>query len=160
VELTQSENQLAGVVRLHDDKFGIAVYEVSGSVTDGKITLKGLPKQATQGVVMGEATIVADLKQDGSLAGRWETTIGSAGTLRLFPHSYEDKGSKAGEPEQIYNRIIPVGSVRLFKKDVAALFQIIEKDFSEGKLVVTYMQRGSEVTKFAADFLSRVDEFD
>ncbi len=160
VELSQSESNLTGVARFHDDKFGIAIYEVSGSITDGKMTIKGMPKQAHEGVILGEATITADLKQDGSLAGRWETTIGSAGTVRLFPHSYEDKTSKGGEPEQIYNKTVSVGSVRLFKKDVMALFQVVERDFSEGKLVVTYMQRGSEVTKFGSDFLSRIDDID
>ncbi len=160
VELTQADNSLTGVARFHDDKFGIAVYEVSGSVAEGKISLKGIPRQAAQEVRLGEATIVVDLKQDGSLAGRWETTIGSAGTIKLFPHSHEDKNKKVNEPEQVYNRSIPVGSVRLFKKDITSLFQVIERDFSEGKLIVTYMQRGSEVTRFASDFLSHMDEVD
>lgn len=143
IEFLQTENELNGTARLHDDKFGIAIYEVSGTVTDGLIKLNGQPKEAAEGVSLGEATIVAELKQDGSVAGRWETSLGSAGTLRLWPHNYEEKSVKGPEPEQIYNRTITFGSVRLYKKDVKTLFDVICKDFVEGKLIVTYLQRGN-----------------
>lgn len=157
LEFTQTENELNGVARLHDDKHGIAVYNISGSISDGTINIKGSPQQAAEGVVLGEATITGELKQDGSIAGRWETTIGSAGTIRLYPHNYEEKTTKSTEPEQVYNKIIPIGSVRLFKKDIKSLFNVIEKDFTEGRLIVTYMQRGNEVTRYATDFLASIE---
>ena len=160
LEFSQSENQLNGIARLHDDKFGIAVYSIEGSIIEGKIEIKGMPKQAPDGVELGDATIVGELKQDGSIAGRWETTIGSAGTIRLFPHKYEDKVIKTTEPEQIYNVIKPIGSVRLFKKDIKSLFDVIEKDFTEGRLVVTYTQRGNEVTRYASDFLEAIEKIE
>ncbi len=160
MELSQTENQVQGIAHLCDDKFGIALYDISGSITDGTMIINGTPKQASEGGILGETTIIAELKQDGSLASRWETTIGSAGTVRLYPHNYEEKFSKTAEPEQIYNKIVPIGSVRLFKKDVNALFNIIEKDFSEGRLIVTYMQRSNEVTRFATDFVSNLDDIE
>jgi len=116
LEFTQTGNDFNGVARLHDDKYGIAVYNISGSILDGTIKINGSPQQAAEGVVLGEATIIGELKQDGSIAGRWETTIGSAGTIRLYPHNYEEKMTKSTEPEQVYNKIIPIGSVRLSKK--------------------------------------------
>lgn len=160
IEFSQTEKELTGTARLHDDKFGIAIYEVLGTVADGSINLKGQPKETIEGVSLGEATIVADLKQDGSIAGRWETSLGSAGTLRLWPHNYEEKSVKGPEPEQIYNRTIPIGSVRLYKKDVKALFDVICKDFIEGKLIITNIQRENEVTKYASDFLRQLDDLE
>ncbi len=102
VEYTQTENLISGLARFHDDRFGITIYDISGSMIEGKMKVRGVPQKNPPGTVVEEATIEVDLKQDGSLAGRWETTIGSAGTLKLYPHSYENMASKSKEPEQIY----------------------------------------------------------
>jgi hypothetical protein len=158
VEYNLSENKLEGTARLNDDKFGVAIFEISGSIIEGKMTIKGVSKQTAPGTVQGEVTIVADLKPDGNLVGRWETTVGTAGLIRLYPHSYEEKKEKLNEPEQIYNKMISVGSVRIFKKDIKTLFQIIQKDFVDGRLIVTYFQRESEVTRYAIDFLKNIDD--
>ena len=53
-----------------------------------------------------------------------------------------------------------MGSIRLFKDDVVQLVNFLKKDFSNGRVIVTYSQRGSELTKYADDFLEQLDGID
>jgi hypothetical protein len=107
---------------------------------------------------LGIVTVVASISQDGLLTGDWSSKIGTAGTFNLFPHNLDDSQSKNDIPEQIFNKTIPIGSLRLFKEDIVNLINFMRKDFTEGRVIVTYSQRGSELTKFADDFINSSDD--
>jgi len=145
-------------VRISDDRFGISSYTFTGS-EDGQIILNCSPDQAPEGIVVGEVTVVGQLQPDGTISGRWESKIGSAGTFRLWPHNVESAQQQTIEPEQVYNRTVNIGSVRIFREDIEGIFKLVQKDFLQGKLIVTYEQDGNEVTKYADSFLQNIGHF-
>ena len=66
--------------------------------------------------------------------------------------------TKTVKPEQIYNRILQLGSIRLYKDDVSRIVEMARKDFTLKNLIVTYEQHGNEITKWADDFLKEIDQ--
>ncbi len=92
------------------------------------------------------------------MRGKWTTALGTGGTFDAFPHDVPPpQASNLGGatiPEQIHTKYIQLGSIRLFAKDIEQLFTQIKKDFSIGRLIVTYSARGGgEVTDYAENLL-------
>src|SRR5260370_10576427 len=138
IEIEQENGRLTGTARLNDDTFGVVVFSCIG--TDGdEIELECTPEKIPEGIEVEPARVKGKLAPDGSLRGRWETEAGTAGMFVLFPHSVEvgQQVAKPTEPEQIYNRVVKLGSIRLFKDDVTRILEIACKDFV-GRLIVTY----------------------
>ncbi len=155
IELTQTEPELVGTLRIADANFGVAVFNISGTYTD-KLRIKGVPVQCREGVVLGDLTAEAILTPKGHLKGKWETAIGTAGTFEAYPHDFDPTSEEEKEsslPEQVYLKHIAVGSVRLFAEDVVQLINYIKQDFGTGRLIITYDAHGSEITKYSEDFL-------
>jgi len=155
LELDQDQDRVSGTARFLDDKFGLVIYEIEGESKE-QIRFNLTPKKYPEGIKIGAATAIAQLRHDGSLIGDWKSDIGTAGTFQAFPHIYDQGPAKtSGQlsiPEQIYNRTISVGSIRLYELDVNNLFEIIRRDFVQGRLIVTYKLRDSDVTKYSEDF--------
>ena len=158
-QFKQTENKIQGVVRFNDPIYGLAVYDIEGTF-DEKLTLHGTPREVAKNVELGEVDVIAYLTPDGNLRGSWESTLGTAGTFDAFPHhvgpSEQDQSKKADIPEQIFNKTIQLGSIRIFKNDVQQIIKIIRSDFNFGRAIVTFSQRGSEATKYAEDFVSEL----
>ena len=157
IEFSKSEPDIAGILRFMDSAFGLAVYAIQGTFDKETLRITGTPEKGTEGVELGDLTVEAKLTPEGNLRGTWTTTLGTGGTFEAFPHDITAKApqSRMGAvvPEQLYTRNIPLGAVRLFSEDVTQLLQHIQQDFVSGRLVVTFNARGSEVTKYAEDFL-------
>lgn len=156
IEFSQKGSALSGLVRISDDRFGISSYSFTGTDNE-EIVLNCSPEQAPEGMVVGDVTVTGKLQPDGTLTGQWNSTIGSAGTFRLWPHNVEGSQQGTTEPEQVYNRTVNIGSVRIFRDDIEGIFELVQKDFLQGKLIVTYDQNGNEVTKYADSFLQGID---
>ncbi len=156
LEIDQEGNRLTGIARFLDTMWGLVIYDFVGESND-HIHFTCTPKQYPEGIEVNTVIVVAQLRPDGTLVGDWESPTGTAGTFQAFPHIYGDGPAQVGGqisvPEQIYNRTVSVGSVRLYDVDVNNLLDIIKRDFIQGRLIVTYRLRGSEVTKYAEDFL-------
>ncbi|QDO83687.1 hypothetical protein FM037_11150 [Shewanella psychropiezotolerans] len=160
LDLVQKDQNVSGCLRIMDSIFGVSIYEYTGTF-DEDIILNCTPSQAIEGIKIGDVKIRGRLTAKGNIKGDWESTIGTAGTFEIYPHDITsvDPGAGAREinPEQIYNKTIQLGSVRLFKDDVVQLVSFIKKDFTSGKVIVTYAQRGSDLTKYADDFFAQLD---
>lgn len=158
LDLTQSEKNVSGHLRVMDSIFGVSIYDYTGTI-DGELTLSCTPIKSQEGVQLGIVTVTGRLTPEGNIRGEWESTIGTAGTFEIYPHDLslnESLGEKEQNPEQIHNKTIQLGSIRLFKDDIFQLVNFIKKDFS-GRAVVTYTQRGIELTKYADDFFLHLD---
>lgn len=157
IEFSKSEPDIAGILRFMDSAFGLAVYAIQGTFDKETLRITGTPEKGAEGVELGGLTVEAKLTPEGNLRGTWTTTLGTGGTFEAFPHDITAKAPQsrmgAVAPEQLYTRNIPLGAVRLFSEDVTQLLQHIQQDFVSGRLVVTFNVRGSEVTKYAEDFL-------
>lgn len=155
IEFTETEPTIKGLLRFMDDNFGLTVYEISATYAD-KLKITGTPKQAAENVSVGDLTAEAELTPQGNLRGKWETSIGTGGTFDAYPHdiaSSDSANNPSNLPEQIHLKHIELGYIRLFAEDIQQLFLQIKQDFSAGRLIVTYNAHGSEITKYAEDFL-------
>ena len=94
IELQQEETSLRGIARFLDDAFGLVIYELTGSVGE-RIDLKLVPKEAPDGIEVGEGTAFGHLQPDGTLRGQWQETkrcqepfllTQGVGEARLAPH--------------------------------------------------------------------------
>ncbi|MDX8395453.1 MAG: hypothetical protein R8K22_03465 [Mariprofundaceae bacterium] len=157
VEFNQKDADLTGHLRISDNRFGISSYTFTGSEND-QIVLMCSPEQIPDGIDAGEVTVKGQLQSDGTISGQWESLIGSAGTFRLWPHNVEVSQQETTEPEQVYNRTVDIGSVRILRDDIEGIFKHVQKDFVQGKLIVTYEQNGNEITKYADNFLQSIDQ--
>jgi hypothetical protein len=160
IELTQDGSSVKGVARFMDHLYGLALYEFTGEFDEGlKLDCKALnPKEEQE---FGDIKVEGILTPEGNLRGEWHSTIGTAGTFDAFPHeisSVPQDGSKHGNiPEQIYNKNIRIGSVRLFSDNIKKILSFIKQDFTQGRAVVTYTVRGSQVTKYSEDFIREIE---
>jgi len=157
IEFNQKDSTLSGHVRISDDRFGISSYAFTGRGSE-EIVLNCTPEQTPDGIEVGDVTVIGKLQPDGTLTGQWESTIGSAGTFRLWPHNVESTQQETTEPEQVYNRTVNIGSVRIFQDDIEGIFRLVQKDFLQGKLIVTYEQDGNEITKYADTFMQSIGQ--
>lgn len=160
IELKEEGENLTGVLRIMDSLYGLSIYNFTGSYRD-KIILRCVPRSTPTGLLVGEITVEGALTPEGNLRGTWNSTIGTAGTFDAYPHNIrtgDQSGTKTqGMPEQIFNKNIPIGSIRLFSEDVKKLITFIEKDFQIPRSIVTYTLRGSQATKYSDDFLREVE---
>jgi hypothetical protein len=163
LDLTQEGENVTGRLRIMDSVFGVSIYGYTGKIGD-ELVLNCKPESSDEGIQLGDVTVRGRLTPQGNIKGEWESTIGTAGAFEICPHDINASGPaedlRGGNPEQIHNKTIQLGSVRLFKDDVFQLVSFIKKDFSTGRAIVTYTQRGSELTKYADDFFSQLDGVD
>lgn len=156
LEFKEIEPKIIGTLRFLDSAAGIAVYAVEGTFDD-KLRLVGQWKQGGQPEDHGKLEIVAQLTAEGYLRGKWSSTVGTGGTFELFPHDIAaptpPRAGASSIPEQIYTRNVSLGALRLYAEDVVNLLQYVQEEFNTPRPIVTYHVRGSEVTKYAADFI-------
>jgi hypothetical protein len=164
LELSQTGSHLAGRLRVMDNILGSSIYKCSGTINDG-IVLQCEPETEDPEVLQGKVTVQGKFTASGCIKGSWESTIGTAGTFELFPDinflpEKVNTSSREKFPEQIHNKTIKLGSVRLFKADVIKLITLIKDGFTSGKVIITYTERGSVLTKYANDFLENIENLE
>jgi hypothetical protein len=156
VELTPTADGLTGVLRFMDAAFGLVVYEIKGFFDGTTVKLHGKPNQAPPGIETGEIEAQAVLTAAGHLRGRWASSLGTGGTFELFPHDLppadQTKQPDSPVPEQLHTARLTVGAVRLYADDVRDLALVQRRDFSVGRLIVTYRSGGIENTRYFEDF--------
>jgi len=150
LKFEQAGKNLSANLRFMDDLYGMAIYSMKGKIESEKIVLNGSPCEDVEGLELGEITIEGALDNSGNISGEWYSKLGTAGTFKVFPH---EMNSIKTLPEQIHNKTSQIGAIRLYKSDLEQLINFIEKDFGEGKTVVTYEERGCELTKYVSEFL-------
>ncbi|POF95588.1 hypothetical protein [Pseudomonas putida] len=147
--------ELEGIVRFHDDVYGLVTYRVIGTYDD-EIKLTGSAITQTEGVEYGDLSVTAALTPEGSLKGEWFTSLGSGGPFTAHPHGAGAPNTEKTdlEVEQVYTQSYTLGALRLAKDDVVSLMAEVRKEFNaEAKLIVTYRCGGAEVTQHAKDFV-------
>ena len=157
LEINDAGDQLSGSLRFNDPTTGVIAYSLDGKNGE-RIQLKLTPLKAPNGIELKPGTVTAILQQDGSLTGRWETELGTAGTFQfhrnnaLQPRELAQK-KDVSVPEQVFFHTTSIGAVRLYKPDLQKLFQVMTQDFLQAQPIVTYSDRGVQVTKYADAFL-------
>jgi len=158
-EFKLENDKIVGTVRLNDDSIGLLIFSASGVM--GKfVELKLTQISEELGFVKDPFIIDFKLSIDnfGNIIGDWISKNGYAGTLELFPHKNIEPEDGSTEPQQIFGKSIKLGSLRLFRRDIEEIIKQIKKDFSNSRVVVSYSRYGSDIAKYADDFLSELDE--
>ena len=156
VDIEPTPDGLSGTLRFMDSAFGLVVYEIKGTFEEGTLIFEGEPKQAASGIETGQLKAEAELTPQGSLHGRWESSLGTAGTFELFPHDLPpaDQTKYIGSviPEQLHTQRLTVGAIRLYAEDIREVVQMLRQDFLFGRLIVTYRSEGIENTCYFEEF--------
>jgi hypothetical protein len=160
MEFQQEGERLSGIIRVMDNLYGLSIYDCTGTYRNA-INLQCVPRPVVRGLELGEVSVEAILTREGNLRGTWRSTIGTAGTFEAFPHEIRINAQSnieaGGVPEQIYNKNISIGSIRLFSEDINRLIAFIENDFRPARSIITYNVRGSQASKYSDDFLREVE---
>lgn len=153
LEISGSNDNLVGTLRLADDQFGLAVLQVSGTFSDGVLKLGGHVSEGPEGVAFGDVLATAKLQQNGTLSGEWESTLGTGGAFQLFPHTgTRESALQPTGPEQLYTTARDLGVLRLYKNDILGLIASLKTKFPTSKVVVTHTQRGADLAQYADEF--------
>ena len=160
VSLEGDDEALTGLIRLSDNQYGIANYSVAGTFEGGSLTLSGNSQgEVPEGLAVGELTVTGSLTAEGHIDGEWSTTIGTGGTYRLWPHTYQVRPTNQGAiPEQLNTSSRSIGAVRLYADDVRSLAAQLVKDFSQKRAVVTFNDGGNEKNIYFDEFEAILDD--
>lgn len=161
LELTGAPNNLSGKLRVADDLFGVTLINVAGSFRDGLLQITGQVQEAPDGLVFGDLSAKAKLQPNGSFSGEWESTIGTGGAFQLFPHTGIRVGPSS-EPglEQVYTVSKELGALALYRDDILQLIRLLERDFHPERVIVAYVDRGTEIARYASDFETHLSGLD
>ncbi|MBI3703441.1 MAG: hypothetical protein HY244_06245 [Rhizobiales bacterium] len=153
VELNSTDGEFSGTVRFLDDRFGLVLYSINGKFDGTAVEFTGKATQAPEGIVTGEISAKGILTPEGQLRGQWSSTLGTGGTFILHPHDSSGDGTPATGllPERLHMATRHVGAIRLYAEDVQELIGFLAKDFSQGRVIVTYRERGNEISRYASD---------
>jgi len=159
LKLEEVEGNVKGEVRIADDVFGLSVYSCNGTF-DEELQLKCVPTSIPpEGIELGEVDVSATLTQDGRLEGEWASTLGTGGAFVAHPHGSPEPNvdAKSSIPEQVYNKNIQLGAIRLASSDLNGLISHLKRDFIEARVIASGTVRGSMVTKYADAFIASLD---
>ncbi len=163
-ELNASDGTFDGILRIADDRLGLSAYNVSGKFDGTSIELEGKPSLSPENTVSGNNSVKGSLSSDVQIRGQWSSSIGSAGTFVLLPHdaaTQEASSATPLPPDQLHTASRSIGALRLYSENVQELIGFISRDFSEGRVIFTYRERGHEVSRYASDIengLARLGE--
>lgn len=160
-EFISADGQFSGTLRVSDDRFGIAVYAVTGTFDGVEVQIEGKPATAPDNLNTGEISAKGSLTPEGHIRAQWSSTIGNGGTFILLPHDSSNPQHIAFSQEQLHTASRRIGALRLYAEDVQELIGFMSRDFSQGRVILTYRERGHEVSRYASDVqneLSRLGE--
>lgn len=160
LELSEQGLNPKGLLRFMDDTFGLALYEVTGTVSSEGISFKGNPTVEREGLVQGEITILGKLTPEGNIRGHWSSVIGTGGTFIVYPFSEgsPELENTVGIREQIFTSRAQLGFVQIYKEDVVNIVTYLRRDLPSGKIVVTFQSHEkAERVNYYDDFI-KIDD--
>lgn len=153
VKLEGNDDALTGTLHFNEAGVGPVVYSIQGAFDGQRLTLTGEPQTETEEIDLGALTVTANLNARGELTGEWHTTIGTAGTLMMFPHDQAQalEASPGKVPDQLHTARHQFGAVEVDRDQITALADDIQRDFKNAQMVVTVVA-GTEQSRFLPDF--------
>ena len=127
------------------------VYSLQGTFDGLQLKLTGEPQTEIDGVDFGQLSVVAKLDTRGELNGEWNTDIGSAGTLILFPQDQALGADASKFPDQLHTARHQFGAVLVNRDQITSIAEEIQRDFKKSQLIVTVVA-GTEQSRFLEDF--------
>lgn len=82
VDILDDSNQLSGSAKFSEPDLGQYEYQLSG-VRGESLSLRLVPIRSSGAMQLGQLQVVGSIQTDGSLAGRWKSTIGTEGIFNV-----------------------------------------------------------------------------
>lgn len=149
VVLEGDDAGLNGVLRINEQGVGIAVYNVEGSFEAPILKLAGAPAAEVEGVELGNFAALGTMNAKGEIHGDWETTIGTAGTFVLFPHTGGEQPDDVQRPEQFHIARHNFGAIEIDREQITAVAESIRREFPG---VIVTVVAGTEQARYLEDF--------
>lgn len=149
VTLEGEDSSLTGTLRMNEEGVGIAVYAVQGSFESPKLNLVGQSQSQIAGVEFGQLTVTGSMNAKGELHGDWQTTVDSAGTFTLYPHTGGELPSEVQKAEQLHTARYNFGAMEIDKNQIADIADTIRRDFPS---VIVTVIAGTEQARYLEDF--------
>jgi hypothetical protein len=149
VRLEGNDDALTGTLHFNDQEVGVAVYTVKGSFAAPKLNLVGEPPAPIEGVEFGQLTAAGTMNVRGEIHGDWQTSIGSAGTFSLFPHTGGQLPTDVRNAEQFHTARHRFGAVEIDKEQITEIAESIRREFAS---VIVTVVAGTEQARFLDDF--------
>jgi hypothetical protein len=152
VALEGEDAALTGTLRMNEEGVGIAVYSVQGSFEAPKLSLTGGPQEQIEGAELGQLSVVGMMNAKGEIHGDWQTTIGTAGTFTLFPHTGGEPRTDLQKAEQLHTARHQFGAIEIDKDQITEIAESIRREFDS---VIVTVVAGTEQARYLEDFKER-----
>eukprot|EP01037_Dinobryon_pediforme_P020834 gene20834-21547_t len=149
VTLEGEDSALTGHLRMNEPGVGIVVYSVTGKFESSTLVLTGEPRVEVDGAVFGSLNATGTLNARGEISGDWHTTIGSAGTFILFPHTGGEQVADGPQAEQFHIARHTFGAIEINREQIIKIAEDIRRDFPS---VIVTVVAGTEQARFLDDF--------
>jgi len=149
VEFT--EDRSSGTFRFLDTDSGPVVYELNEvTYSEGRLEFQGIPQADQENVEYGNIIGEGVVTNNGTIRGKWETTLGTGGTFELYPHDIlpSTATSEGKQIAQLYTANRTFGAIRLTPETLTQIAHRMQSDFQFGKVVIAYRREGTEIVRF------------
>lgn len=155
VEFSGDDNSLSGKLHFSEHVTGIIVFTVNGTFDGQHLQFSGTPLDTIGEQEAKRITISAYLNAKGELFGKWETTIGAAGTLHLFPHDHGQLPTINSEElaPQFHTARHTLGAIALDKAQLINIADEIQSHFK--RPVVVTVGTGTEQATYLENFKNK-----
>lgn len=101
IRITTNGAALDGTINVSDRQFGTTRFIFVGTAHDDRCHLKITPHEIPDGVVATPGTVEARIQPDGTMAGIWETRLGTAGkfSAKRRPNEMNRSSDNANSPD-------------------------------------------------------------
>ena len=152
VALEGDDAALTGTLRMNESDVGVAVYAVQGTFDAPTLSLTGGPQEKNDDVEAGQLTVKGTMNAKGEIHGDWETTIGTAGTFTLFPHTGGEAPTALQQAEQLHTARHAFGAIEIDKDQITEIAESIRREFQS---VIVTVVAGTEQARYLDDFKQR-----
>lgn len=149
VTLEGEDTSLSGTLRINDPEIGIAVYKIQGTYEAPVLKLKGQSQSEIEDVEFGQLSAVGTMTAHGDIKGDWETSVGSAGTFVLHPHTGSEQTDDDQRVEQFHTARHSFGAIEIDREQIIKIAESIRREFP--RVIVTVVA-GTEQARFLEDF--------
>lgn len=153
LKIDGDDSALSGTLHFKEPSISPIVYSIEGNFDGNILTITGIPQTQIEGIVFGHLSATANLTTRGELNGEWSTSIGSAGTFRLFPHDQTQapEADTGKMTDQLHTARHYFGVVAVDRNKILDIADKVQSDFKIGQVIVTVLS-DTEQSRFLTDF--------
>jgi predicted nucleotide-binding protein len=148
IDIREANGALSGVAKFSEPALGQYEYRLSGSVSE-PMSLHLVPARTYGSIQQGTLQVVGSLQSDGTLSGRWKSTIGTEGVFTVSRHQSQSETAQLPKQNSVF---LVHGHDEGAKHGVA---RFLEQLGVQPVILQEQINRGMTVIEKFEDFASR-----